>query len=649
MITVTTLHEILEKIKNNDLELTVINLTGQNLEPEVVTEVIEAMQHNKTVTELNLSGEKISEWGAYAIKKMLHSNFTLKSLNLTDCNISVKHTVIIAEGIERNFGLQRFYYAGNNLGNRTARMRMFLTAISDLPEEDFVRALQQYNTAEILNDIGEDEKNAFNVAINDTTILNRKKVIQESLNNISNYEVKTLAQALEKNPTITNIDLQNTNINLDNIKLFAALVQKNHNIMTFNLPQHDTNWYQLSLKMRSNMPLSLIETFDYIDEVYTNSYWQNYYKILAQCLDNRTKAENILKKAQNYMVSNDLKKKDMEVYLFSSIYSRASAIDAVQYEKKLVNPIDVYGLMHGLRVNISRKTRKMFSHETLNLFENVPRDVQNIMLPIENSKSHDRKSISKILTILLQQEISAHLEQLDKAYHALPLERQFRLNILEKELYITYQDQMSREEKSYRRFEALHRYMTSPKAQDQQRVVYFLMTAHKIMPKSDPIDIFEKMKEYIIHKNHPLKTSEDVQRRVDNIDKQVKMRLEKIGADKLHKILRLTVKVTIISFVSYFMLLTIHDTRQTLKKMVNKPASIREFLACIFKVTKPNSKDYLLAIPALALELFGFFAITAVRGQKIKCRRLATNIANLKTNNEKNSNNREKMEDTVSL
>ena len=73
---------LLQRIRENDPTLTSLNLSYNQIGPEEVQALANALQNNTALTSLNLGYNHIGNEGAQALATALQNNATLTSLNL---------------------------------------------------------------------------------------------------------------------------------------------------------------------------------------------------------------------------------------------------------------------------------------------------------------------------------------------------------------------------------------------------------------------------------------------------------------------------------------------------------------------------------------------------------------------------------------
>jgi len=103
----TNVEETLKKIKNNDPDLTVVNLNNiKNVPIHTLKEYCEALKFNTSVKSWSLANTRSNDTIATAIANMLETNITLKVINVESNFISCEGVMAIMETLRENMSLE---------------------------------------------------------------------------------------------------------------------------------------------------------------------------------------------------------------------------------------------------------------------------------------------------------------------------------------------------------------------------------------------------------------------------------------------------------------------------------------------------------------------------------------------------------------
>src|SRR5437868_629569 len=115
---------ILKRIKDNDLSLTKLDLSGQNLQGSDIQALIEALAQNTTLTTLDVGNSQIGDEEA----KALAQNTTLTTLYVSGSRIGDEG----AKALTQNTTLTTLYIGYNQIGDEGAKALAQNTTLTTL-------------------------------------------------------------------------------------------------------------------------------------------------------------------------------------------------------------------------------------------------------------------------------------------------------------------------------------------------------------------------------------------------------------------------------------------------------------------------------------------------------------------------------------
>ena len=111
----------LERIKENDHELTEVNFNLYKIKDAGAQDLANAFSNNNTLTSLSLGGNKITDAGAQALAASLVNNKTLTNLNISHNEIGALGTQALADSLVKNKALKNLNIRYNEIGDGGAQ------------------------------------------------------------------------------------------------------------------------------------------------------------------------------------------------------------------------------------------------------------------------------------------------------------------------------------------------------------------------------------------------------------------------------------------------------------------------------------------------------------------------------------------------
>lgn len=193
------LDSVISFIDTKICSITILNLTLSNFDDVAMEKLATFLATNLTITELNLSNNYIHSRGAMALAHALDQNHTLINLNLSNNKTGYRGAKAIAESLEKN-------------KNKT------LTSL-DMSH----------------NDIGKDRAGKFAKVLQNNTCLKKLNLGFNYIGTNADRGTIRLAKALEKNKTLTWLNLQRNSINKKGTQQLATTLMTNNTLQYINL------------------------------------------------------------------------------------------------------------------------------------------------------------------------------------------------------------------------------------------------------------------------------------------------------------------------------------------------------------------------------------------------------------------------------
>lgn len=111
------MNEILQRLKENDPTLTLLDLAGNSISAAEIKDLAEALKTNKILTTLKLTRSQIGDAGVKELAEALKTNSTLTHLHLDENNIGDAGVEQLAEVLKRNSTLTHLNLDKNNIGD----------------------------------------------------------------------------------------------------------------------------------------------------------------------------------------------------------------------------------------------------------------------------------------------------------------------------------------------------------------------------------------------------------------------------------------------------------------------------------------------------------------------------------------------------
>ena len=206
-------------LKKDNIKLTTLDLSSNELSIWYLTSITEALVINKTLTKLNLSNNSVS---TYDIARVLERNSTLTTLILSNT------------GIE--------FFDGDGVKTITETLNTTLTTL--VLSYNGIRSWGIIAIAKAL------ERN------------NTLTTIDISYNNVGYNAAKAIAEAVKINTTLTTLILNNTKMHSSETKAIAKALEINNTLTTLNFSYNDIGYHgakAIAEAVKINTTLTLLD------------------------------------------------------------------------------------------------------------------------------------------------------------------------------------------------------------------------------------------------------------------------------------------------------------------------------------------------------------------------------------------------------
>ena len=237
------------KVLQNSSIMNSLDLLGNPIGAGGLQSLAEALITNTSLVELNLyqCSLEITDENGPIVTEMLQRNTTLRNLDLTDTWILDTSIVYIANGLEKNTALKSLNMNGISAVGGKALASAIATNASlplvelELDGHDMIR---------------EDNKQAFIDMLQQNTSI---KTLSLSYTNIS---VPFLAEALQSNYTLKELELCNCELMLDMVKDVSRMLTVNRSLTTLDIsnnPIGDDGVTHLAKALKHNITLEKLD------------------------------------------------------------------------------------------------------------------------------------------------------------------------------------------------------------------------------------------------------------------------------------------------------------------------------------------------------------------------------------------------------
>jgi hypothetical protein len=305
----------LEQIKENRIsELSLTRWNGDSSKRNFLTELLEALVHNSSLTYLNLSTNSISDRECVILAKFLAKNLSLAYLDLSTNTIFEQGAIFIVESLKENKSLTHLNISFNNIDfwidplienlrfNTTlSHISMRGTRADKLPK--FLRALKTNKSLTSLELYFDSGMTSSQLAFFELVDLLNGDHNLKSLN-ISRSKLNT-----QMSENFAQVLKGNTNLEILNIGSLAT--DKNGINLIIEALKHNTSLRELdisAIKLDGNQLNGLVE------------FVKNNHKLIALTVDRVENAENreILEEIdalihKNIEIQNDIKNINIEI------------------------------------------------------------------------------------------------------------------------------------------------------------------------------------------------------------------------------------------------------------------------------------------------------------------------------------------------
>ena len=232
-------------LKKDNIKLTTLDLSSNELSIWYLTSITEALVINKTLTKLNLSNNSVS---TYDIARVLERNSTLTTLILSNTGIEFfdgDGVKTIAETLKTNTTLTTLVLSYNGIRSwGIIAIAKALEINSTLTTIDISYNNVGYNAAKAIAEAVKTNSTLTTLILNNTKmhssetkaiakaleINNTLTTLNFSYNDVGYHGAKAIAEAVKINITLTLLDLRCCNISVDGAKAITEALETNTRI-----------------------------------------------------------------------------------------------------------------------------------------------------------------------------------------------------------------------------------------------------------------------------------------------------------------------------------------------------------------------------------------------------------------------------------
>jgi Ran GTPase-activating protein (RanGAP) involved in mRNA processing and transport len=240
--------ELTDMLKVNNT-ITTLNFAYNNIGKDGAKALADALKVNNTITELDLFRNNIGIDGAKALAAMLKKNKTIKELDLSGNYIGNNGAKELTDTLKKNKTITKLYLQYNNIGDagvivlgRACAGKEIEVEFNDDEKNDLFKKAQGTFEGEKLdlsnNNIGIEGAIAIagmlekNKTIKELNLACAGKEIEVDFDNTQKNDLFKLAQGTFEGEKL---DLSNNNIGIEGAKAIAGMLEKNETITELNL------------------------------------------------------------------------------------------------------------------------------------------------------------------------------------------------------------------------------------------------------------------------------------------------------------------------------------------------------------------------------------------------------------------------------
>ena len=240
-----TLVEVVKQLQNPKCMVTSLSLASNNIDE--MTDIVNALKVNRTLTELNLADNRLDYWGATTLAKFLKQpSCHLVSINLDSNGIGDAGIQDLATALKANTGV-----ASLNVGNND---------ISDVGAMPLAEVLHQNATLTRLDLPRNKCSSKGAVAFADALLVNTSLTsLDLGANEISSTGIKSLAMALKTNATLTSLNLSSNSIMVHGSRALANSLAVNYALTSLNLSHNKATPRALAYLLWRNDTLRFLD------------------------------------------------------------------------------------------------------------------------------------------------------------------------------------------------------------------------------------------------------------------------------------------------------------------------------------------------------------------------------------------------------
>ena len=218
-----TLHLLLARTLGSHLQITQLNLSGNELGTGDCTALAEAIKHNSTITQLDLSYNKLGTGDCTTLVEVIKHNSTITQLNLSFNRLGTGDCTALVEAVKHNSTITQLNLSNNKLGTGEC------TTLAEAIKHN--ATITQLNLS--LNRLGTGDCTALAEAIKHNSTITQ---LDLSYNKLGTGDCTTLVEVIKHNSTITQLNLSFNRLGTGDCTALAEAI--NSSITQLNLSEN---------------------------------------------------------------------------------------------------------------------------------------------------------------------------------------------------------------------------------------------------------------------------------------------------------------------------------------------------------------------------------------------------------------------------
>ena len=267
-----------KELRNNSVQIE-LNLFGQKIGEEGLTELAKAIKQHQKLEKLDLRENLIGDEATEALAEALTHNTVLRELDVSKNQIGARGVTALMRALKKNEALQEVRLRNNSIGTESiADIKQLIVYLGR--NRGIAAAKELDNNSDLV-------------------------MLDWSGQKIGDEGVKKLARALEQHKNLQKLDLRRNQISDEGAKVLKEVLTQNHVLQNVNL---DENTVSIEIQkkieecLNSNKNWSVVVEQDSVVEI----------DLLVEAISDRKKRK-VMRRAVEMLLKNDPKKKKLNL------------------------------------------------------------------------------------------------------------------------------------------------------------------------------------------------------------------------------------------------------------------------------------------------------------------------------------------------